>query len=257
MSDIQLNNRFNEIFENTPILGMIHLAEKTKLERLERALEEVVIYEEEGVDGVIVEDYHGDIFDVKRLLFILDELKPGLKVGVNILDREDFNDDISFDISKNHDVDFVQLDIVGGETLARDLDFEAYKKGKELCPDILVLGGVWFKYKPPAPNSVLQKDIKQGKERAEVIVTTGKGTGSETPIEKLVTFKEIMGKHPLFVGAGLDKDNVVEQLKVADGGIVGSCFKPNKDTTKKVDRELVRKFMEKVNEVRDYKKSLN
>ena len=256
MSDIYLNDLFSKTFGNTPILGMLHLSGETKLERLDRALEETVIYEEEGVDGVIVEDYHGDIFDAKRLLYLLDDIKPKVKVGVNILDRKNFNDDISFDISKKHNVDFVQLDIVAGETIARGLDLDAYKRGKDMRPHLIVFGGVWFKGKPITQDSVMKDDIEQGMERAEVIVTTGRGTGIETPLGKLMEFKEIMGDHPLFVGAGLDPDNAIEQLKIADGGIVGSCFKPDKNTTEKVDRELVRDFMEKVNEVRDYKKSL-
>ena len=46
--------------------------------------------------------------------------------------------------------------------------------------------------------------------------------------------------------AGVDKDNVLEQLAVADGAIVGSCFKPYKRTQEKVSRELVKEFMNKL-----------
>ena len=51
---------FSNVFQlEKPIIGMIHLAGRDSSEKVERALDEIVIYEEEGLDGVIIEDYHG------------------------------------------------------------------------------------------------------------------------------------------------------------------------------------------------------
>ncbi len=58
-------NKFRALFHNTPIIGMIHLAGN---DPVKRALEEIAIYEEEGVDGVIVENYHGSKMDVVKTL---------------------------------------------------------------------------------------------------------------------------------------------------------------------------------------------
>lgn len=91
-----------------------------------------------------------------------------------------------------------------------------------------------------------------------MIVSTRKS--SHKYMDKIKLFREIMDKtnhkyvigkkFPLIIGAGLDSNNVLEQLPLADGAIVGSTFKPNKFTHSMIDRVLVREFMNKVKEVR-------
>lgn len=65
------------------IIGMIHLSRDTNGEFLERALNEIKIYEEEGLYGCIIENYHGSIDDVECVLKNLGERK--IKIGINIL----------------------------------------------------------------------------------------------------------------------------------------------------------------------------
>ena len=50
--------KLQDIFNNSkPIIGMIHLAGDTQKEKVSRALEELELYEQEGVDGAIIENY--------------------------------------------------------------------------------------------------------------------------------------------------------------------------------------------------------
>ena len=114
---------------------------------------------------------------------------------------------------------------------------------------IAVLGGVGFKYIKPTGNPI-EQDLNEGKSRCEAIVTTGNGTGIETPIWKLKQYKEILKKFPLIVGAGVNLGNVSEQLKICDGAIIGSYFKPNSNTRLPVDKYKVRELMSAVKEVR-------
>ena len=86
-----------------------------------------------------------------------------------------------------------------------------------------------------------------------MIVVTGEGTGKETPIDKIERFREIMGKYPLIVGAGLTPDNAYNQLLIADSAIVGSCLKKDSNTDNPVDRERVRALMAVVKEARKAK----
>ena len=53
---IEFKNLFGE---EKAVIGMIHLAGVDLVEKTARALEEIRIYEEEGLQGVIIEDYHG------------------------------------------------------------------------------------------------------------------------------------------------------------------------------------------------------
>jgi len=60
---------FRELFfTEKPIIGMIHLAGERGNGKIKRALKELCVYEEEGVGGAIIEDYHGSFEDVCEIL---------------------------------------------------------------------------------------------------------------------------------------------------------------------------------------------
>ena len=63
---------------------------------------------------------------------------------------------------------------------------------------------------------------------------------------KIAEFRFLMGNYPLIIGAGLTTETVQRQLSFADGAIVGSCFKPHGITTEKIQRSLVKEFMDEV-----------
>lgn len=234
----------DNFFKNKPIFGMVHMSDGPK-GRTSRAIQEIRMLEFEGVDGVIIENYHGTSGDVMEALMDLGTTK--LKIGINILPN-DFKRAII--MADYFGADFIQLDHVAG-TYSRCEEFNVreYNDLRNRYPKIKVLGGVWPKYYYPVEGSVLEDDIKAGIERTDAVVVTGSGTGQETPLDKIKQFRELCGDHPLIIGAGLDEHNVQEQMKYADGGIVGSCFKRNKRTTDLITRELVTKFMDKKNEI--------
>jgi uncharacterized protein len=240
--DYKFHSRFGQI----PIFAMIHLAGE---DPVKRALEEIDLLKEEGVNGVIVENYHGSAGDVVRALESIHSRDPSIAVGVNILPNEF---DRSLPLAEQYDLDFVQLDHVAGwYRQIGELDSSAYSSVRGECPGPLVLGGVWPKYYFPIEGSSLEDALEKGMQRADAIVVTGKGTGVETPLDKIKKFRQIMGDFPLIVGAGLNPQNGYEQLCIADGGIVGSCLKPDNDTSKLIDRHRVRDFMAAVYQARE------
>jgi len=223
-----------------PIIGMIHLAGDTPDEKLLRAWGEITIYNQEGLNGVIIEDYHGEITDVENLLHCLGRTpRLNLTLGINVL-RDPY---YGFDLAGRHNLGFVQFDSVQ----TPDLDLGNYNSLRKQNPNVAVLGGVQFKYTQPTGRP-LEQDLAEARQRCEAIVTTGEGTGIETPIEKLQEFKKYLGDFPLIVGAGVKLDNVSKQLGVADGAIVGSYFKPKGDTREPVSRQSIREFMARVRE---------
>lgn len=239
-------------FKNKPILGMIHLAGSNPLER---ALEEINILTEEGVSGIIIENYHGSIENVRHVLFHLQNRECVL--GVNVLPN---NYELALELAEEFNADFIQLDYVAGlYERSKPIDEQHFQnvRNKFLqerkysdMEEIIVLGGIHPKYYFPVKDSILKDDIEIGMKRAEFIVCTGNSTGSETPLEKIKEFRNLLGKHPLIIGAGLNPSNVVEQLSIADGAIVGSCFKPYGITTEKIQRSLVKEFMDEVKKIR-------
>jgi len=245
---MRLNSLYDKVFNKIPILGMIHLAGD---DPVKRALEEIAVYEEEGVDGVIIENYHGTVEDVTQTLKETSTMKPNIVIGVNVLPNE-FEQ--AFTLAHKYGADFIQLDYVAGRYTRGELDFQAYSRVKEKYPNIIVLGGVWPKYYTPLEGSDLERDLWEAKSRAEAVVVTGAGTGVETPLGKVKQFRELIGGHPLVVGAGLTADNAYERLCISDGAIVGSFFKEGGDTRNPIDREKIRDFMSIVEEARKYQK---
>ena len=225
---------------------MIHLAGD---EPVKRALEEIAVYEKEGVDGAIIENYHGTVEDIIQTLKKTSSMKTEIVIGINVLPNE-FEQ--AFTLAHKYGADFIQIDHVAGRYNRGELDFKAYSIYKEKYPNIIVLGGVWPKYYNPVEGSDLEADLRVGKSRAEAVVVTGTGTGVETPLGKIKRFREVVGGHPIVVGAGLTVDNAYEQLCIADGAIVGSFFKEDGDTRNPVDMERVRDFMSVVGEARAY-----
>jgi predicted TIM-barrel enzyme len=72
---------------------------------------------------------------------------------------------------------------------------------------------------------------------------TGTGTGKRTNLEDLKVAKSAAGTTPVFVGSGVDNQNVAEILKIADGVIAGTSLKRDGITTNSIDAERVRLFM--------------
>ena len=231
---------------------MIHLAGDNPVKQ---ALQELDIFEEEGIDGAIIENYDGSYDDVESTLRQTAIRDGNVVIGVNILPN-DFT--LAFRWANRYVAQFIQLDYVAGRYECRfgntknpiELELAKYTQAKEQFPDIVVLGGVHPKYHRPFHDSNLIQDLKEGMERAEAIVVTGAGTGQPTTMPKITYFRKILGTHPLIVGAGMTPENAYEQLSISDGAIVGSSLKPNGNTENPIDRGLVRAFMAVVKQVR-------
>ena len=231
-----------------PIIGMIHLAGDNSKERVRRALDELVIYDEEGVNGVIIEDYHGTFQDVFETLSQSSNQDFKIVKGINIL-RNPYS---AFKLASRFKVKFIQFDSIQ----TKNLDLKFYEEHRKEYPDIVVLGGVGFKYTSPTGNP-LNIDLEEGRSKCEAIVTTGSGTGMETPLNKLREYKRLLNDFPLIVGAGVNLDNVYDQLSITDGAIIGSYFKPGGDTNLPVDRKKVKTLMEVVKGIREDHKNIN
>lgn len=233
---------FYEVFGNKkPIIGMIHLAGENETDVVNRAIDEITIYEQEGFDAALVEDFHGNVRDVLNTFERIRELKKekefNLIFGVNLLR----NPYLGFEIADEYGAKFVQFDSVQKQ----DLDVPKYTSYRIKFPDIAVLGGIRFKHKPSYTGNSLEKDIKDGKNRCEAIVTTGNATGAETPIGKLEEFREILGAYPLLAGSGVNESNIRAQMKYVNGVIVGSYLK-DYNTQNRVMRTCVRELVEAV-----------
>lgn len=190
------------------------------------------IYSQGGFDGAIIEDYHGPAEEIPEILKQWRKIPNNkLVVGVNCLNSYMK----SFKTAYENDAQFIQIDSIN----PKDISLHMYEQTRKFYDNIAVFGGINFKYKTQESGKELEKLLKSSQTRCEAIVTTGKGTGIETPIEQLQTFRSLVGDFPLIVGAGVNKDNVAEKLEFANGIIIGSYLK-NGNTLNKVDSNRVK-----------------
>ena len=242
-------NEFLNIFDKQkPIIGMLHLGRKsTHEEALDLTKYEIDSYLENGINSVIVEDYFGDLEDVQQTLKYLHQFKKDVVYGLNYL--RDYK--IAFELAKNFNAKFIQIDSVCGH-LPEYIDQEFEYEINELrnYANIPLIGGVRFKYKPYLSGRTLEEDLLLGINRCNGIVVTGSGTGIETPLDKIKKFKEIIKEYPLIIGAGLTLDNCIDSLSVADAAIVGSYIKNNHQDNGIVSPENVKQLIKKIDTLR-------
>ena len=234
-------NKLKEVFGvNKPILGMLHLSGYGAEKKMAIAREEIGILYRNGVNAVLVENYFGDCVDVENALKYLQETYPDKVYGVNMLGFPE----MAFDLARKYGAKFVQMDSVCGH-LEPNYEKPFLKKLEALRGDgdIFLLGGVRFKYQPVRSGRTLEEDLKLGMARCDAIVVTGAGTGISTDLEKIKTFRAILGDFPLIVGAGMTADTAREQLSFSDGAIVGSYFKEQGITEYPVDELRVKEFV--------------
>lgn len=241
-------NKIKEIFgSEKPIIGMLHLKGSSDEEVMENARYEMKLLLENKVDAVLVENYFGSPAQVEMLLKYLKENYGKIHYGVNLL----HNDELAFELAEKYDAKFIQLDSVAGHLeIGEDIKFHEFiTKARKKCK-AFILGGVRFKYQPYKSGRPMEEDLKIGMSRCDAIVVTGDATGQETDLDKIKTFRRMIGNYPLFVGAGMTPENAAIQMEYVDGAIVGSYFKDNYKDVGNICKEHIVEFMSVMEQIR-------
>ncbi len=249
MSEARAAARFTRVFAvPKPILGMLHLKGDDPADIVTRALREADILVANGVDGLVVEDYFGSARDVEAVLERLASTPPGVPCGVNVLD----DGPASFALADRYGADFVQMDSVAGHlSEVDDVAFAAEIARLREDSDVLLLGGVRFKYQPVLSGNPVEFDLQAALNRCDAVVVTGPATGVETSATRVRQFRDIMGPvFPLVVGAGLTAANCSDTLAIADAAIVGSSLKDTLGAGGEVSGPRVAELMRAVRDLR-------
>ncbi len=243
-----MESKFLSLFKNKkPIIGMIHLKGDTDEDVFERAKREIDIYIRCGMDGVMLENYYGNYYQLDRIMKYYSELEHKIPFGVNCLN----NDSMCFELAMRYHADYLQLDSVIGHVKPRDeATMEAFMEMYRGRCDAAVLGGVRFKYQPVLSERTEAEDLVESKKRCDCVCVTEDATGQETSMDKIIRFREALGDFPLIVAAGVTIDNIEKQLKYCDAAIVGSYLKDNYQDNGDVSEEHVKAMVQKVTEIR-------
>lgn len=234
-----MRNIFGDLFpEDKALIGMIHLAGDGCVEKLKRVIKELKIYEDNGFNGAIIENYCGSVSHLDHVLRELDRDKFNLIIGSNILGNTYLPE--NFIKAEYYKVPFIQVDSVH----PKDIPFSVYDNLRNRHSNVSVLGGINFKYRTQEKGEDLKRELNRAMGRCEGIVTTGEGTGIETPLEKLLEMRDIIGDFPLISGAGVHKNNVYETSRIVDGIIIGSYVKDYD-----LDAEVIPKRCEDISKI--------
>ena len=253
-----------------PLIGMVHLAPLPGSPRwagsiddvIKRAMDDARILAEEGIDGIIVENY-GDTpyaaatahpatvaamtIGVLAVHGVVREVDPEsrIKVGVNVL-RADVIAALS--IAAATGASFVRTNVLTGamvtdQGIIQGTAYEALRERRLLGAGTPIFADVMSKHAyPVGAGVVMELEARSTAYRglADALIITGDETGAPTSADDLRRARSAVPDRPLLIGSGLDAGNMGELLPLSDGAILGTALKVDGITEAPIDRARVR-----------------
>lgn len=260
------------LFKNTkPVIGCIHLPplpgsalyDGNMAAIYEQALNECAMYSEQGVEGLIIENFHDKPFypdslppsTVAALAAVGREIVRVAKrpVGVNAL-RNDASAALS--IATAIGADFIRVNIhmhayVGDQGIIQGKSYETLRLKSALKSPVLIYADIDSKHASRLGERNLVQETEDLCQRGLVdgIIVTGKATGKVTDEEE-VALVRAHSTVPVLIGSGVTADNVTQFHSSVDGFIIGSYFKKEGKVNHPLDVERIKTLMHKVKECR-------
>lgn len=251
-----------------PVVGMVHLLPlpgapgwRGRLgEVVTRAVAEAQVLAEEGMDGLIVENY-GDVpfhpgavppETTAAMAVVVQAVVEAVEipVGVNVL-RNDAHAALA--VAGVTRAGFIRVNVHTGamwtdQGLIQGRAHETIRLRNALAPEVAVLADVLVKHAvPPAGVTVADAARDQWhRGLADGLVVTGPATGSPVGAGRLQEVRDAAPEAPLWIGSGVTPDSVGELLTRADGAIVGSVLHRDGAAGTGIDRARVARLMEGV-----------
>ncbi|WP_273124164.1 BtpA/SgcQ family protein [Bacillus weihaiensis] len=269
-------NYIKEIFKtDQAVIGMIHLKALpgsphykggTMDEIFDFAMKDVTAYEENGVEGLIIENAWDIPFSkpddigmetVAAFSTLAEKLKreTNLPIGINCLANGAIP---ALAVAKANALPFVRVNqwvnayianegFVEGAS-AKALRYRSNIKGEEIkiFADVHVKHG---SHSIIADRSLADQTHDAVFFDADVLIATGSRTGSETELSEIAGIKDHTNL-PVIVGSGMNKDNAQKIMMASNGCIVGSALKEDGLWWNPVDPKRVKEFMGEVHKAR-------
>ena len=227
-----------------------------------QALREALIYEKAGLSGLIVENFGDAPFfkdnvppeTIAAIAVVTSDIvrEISIPVGVNIL-RNDACAALA--VAASAGASFIRVNIHSHAALTDQGIIEgraaqSLRMRARLNPDIKILADLRVKHAAPLAEISLSDEIRDLEERgmADGLILTGRGTGQSVDPSELSKAAGT-ARNPLFVGSGVNANNVKELASHAQGFIVGSAFKQGRSAKNPVDAKFVEEFMSHVKQI--------
>jgi membrane complex biogenesis BtpA family protein len=233
---------FRDLFDEKPLIGMIHLPalpgspnSSMNVDSLvEYALNEAKKLEEAGLDGAIVENI-GDTpllksalppYSVAAMSVIVREVvrNSKMKIGVNMLRNACVE---ALSVAHVTGASFIRCNILIGayatdQGIIEGCASELLRVKTYLGSKVLVFGDVHVKHSYPIFNVEIEYAAADLAERggADAVIVSGPRSPIPPSVEKVKRVKGAVNK-PVLVGSGISLSNVEKYYTVADGLILG------------------------------------
>jgi len=264
---------------NRPIVGMIHLRPLPgspgyggSLDPVfRRAAADAEILVEEGVDGLMVENFGDTPFHKDRVppvtIASMSVLIERLRVhvagkiarirkrrtisapvwGVNVL-RNDARAALS--IAAATGAGFIRVNVHTGASvtdqgLIEGQAAETLRLRESIAPQVAIFADLRVKHARPLVARPLVEEVADLAERglADAILLTGARTGTAPDPEEIAEARLGAAKTPLWIASGVSTRNVSGYLEQVDGLIVGSSLKRGGRASGPVDRPKTRALL--------------
>jgi len=180
-----------------------------------------------------------------------------LPMGINVL-RNDAETALSIALAV--DAQFVRTNVHTGIAVSEQglLIGKAHSVLRHrtfLHSDCRIYADIAVKHAQPLVHSTVEQLVRDTALRglADGLIVSGEATGLAVDEDFVRSvYKVTSGLDvPLFVGSGVNADNVASLLQNADGVIVGTWLKKDGVTTNPVDYDRVRLFVERARKLKD------
>ena len=230
---------------NKTIIGALHLAPLLgysgcpgKDEIIRLALDDLKSFQEGGIDAIIYENNYDlphteKISDANYQLMLavgkkLNEV-ANVPLGVNVL----WNDYKSaLNLAKELNLSFVRVPVLVDDVETSYGTFfapmkEVLKYRTKIGADnTLIYADIHVKHSKIVSDYTIEESAKLAIDvGADGLIITGRWTGDSPDTDDLKRVRRVVGKFPIIIGSGADKNNIKVLTKYADAVIVSTSLK--------------------------------
>jgi membrane complex biogenesis BtpA family protein len=268
-----MSNWLNDIFgTKKPVIAMVHLLALPGDPKFDQSsgMEKIVAYARKDIEALQAGGVDALMFSNEASLPYLTEVKPvttasmarvigellgeiSVPFGVNVL----WDPTASLDLAVATGAKFVR-EIFSG-VYASDFGLWNTNAGETIRHQHAIGAGdvkLLFNIVPEAAVYLGDRDIGEIARstvfncRPDGLCVSGLTAGTEVDSEVLRVVKNAVPETVVLANTGVKLGNVVDQLAIADGAVVGTTFKEGGKTFNPVDESRVREFMMRAKEIR-------
>lgn len=263
---------FSTLFKKPkPVIGCIHLKalpgaplyEGKIGSIIEQALSECELFQAQGMEGLIIENFGDKPFYPGRLgaetiaafTAVGKEIMRQAKipVGINALRNDAIG---ALSIATAIEANFIRVNVhmhavVCDQGIITGQAYETLRFKNKLNSSVQIWADVNVKHAVPLANIDLVQETEDMCQRGlvDAVIVSGNATGKATSLDDLKTVKKASSV-PVVIGSGMSLDNIEMLMPHTDGFIVGSYFKKDAIATNELDSQRIKDFMAAVRQHR-------